>query len=733
MRERPPREEPPRRRFRQDLPRPEGPFDRLLRRRPDRDPAPIIIGGTIAFLAIVIIMVFVVSSVLGGGGNGGSKPNGDVVDIAPGIRGRLAPIPGLPPGLLGVSEFIEFETEDKEIPAVIGLPLREKVDDPAGLGFYTFFEARWQRVADVNKLIQDGKVAEGDFSSVPDNLAVLRVLAQTYQVAASLPNGATLHADAVSNILSPRDYAPAADGTVQGKASKVTAGGDVLLLPTIVGSSSDGAGVVNDILADDGLRASHAEQIVDLVSMSKLDGIDIEYSSVDVDLGKEFTDFVTVLADGLGEKRLSLSLPPPSDQRQAYDWQVLGERADIIKILPIADPISYWETMPRALGKLIEDVDPKKVILGVSPFSVEAAGESTKRIGYLQSMVLAAEAVVREPQDPREIKPGTSVTLVAKNLDEGEGASSIRWDNEAAAVTFAVGGTDRRRIFIENSFSVAFKLELVQAYGLAGLAISDGSAESDVANIWPPVSELVTSATISLRRPNDSALTPVWQAPDGGDIGAGAGTTATWIAPEEGPHKLVLVVSDGERRFGRETVVEVKRSTERSPTPPVTFPPTTGTATPTPTPKPNGATPTPTPEFTLSLQVGKRADGDDPVEDYENDEETGPGTEVTYRIVIDNDAEVPVEIVSVLDDKYPGIVCTDADGNVVGRTLQPDDGDAALVDENGDDSIVCRFKKAAPGQPNKTVTDVVTVIVQDKDGNQGTDHDDATIRTVPGP
>src|SRR3970040_2412131 len=123
----PPREPPPERRpdsrppgrLRRDMPRAEGPFDRLLKRRPERDPAPIIIGGTIAFLAIVIVLVFVFSKVFGGGGNGGVS---DTIDIAPGIKGRLAQIPGLPPGLVAVSDFVEFQVEE-DVPAIIGLPL----------------------------------------------------------------------------------------------------------------------------------------------------------------------------------------------------------------------------------------------------------------------------------------------------------------------------------------------------------------------------------------------------------------------------------------------------------------------------------------------------------------------------------------------------------------------------------------------------------------------------------
>ncbi len=710
------------------MPRPEGPFDRLLRRRPERDPAPIIIGGTIAFLALVIVLVFVVSALLGGdnGGGDGGGGDGDRVEVAEGIFAQRAQIPGLPPGLAALSEYVELEAKDEDTPTIIGLPLREKIEDPAGLGFYTFFEGRWQRLADV-KLFQEGRAAEGDFPSVPKNLAVLRVIAQTYQAAGSLPAAGTLHPDAQVDIISPRDYSPAADGSVQGQASSISRD-DVLVLPTIVGSSEDTAAVVNDILSDESLRSEHVKAILSLVNDSNdLDGIDLEYSSVDTELEREFTAFVSELADGLHakNKQLSLTLPPPTGQRQAYDWKALGEKVNIIKILPIADPTTYWETMPGAISQVVEDVDPRKVMLVVSPFSVEV-GDAARPIGYLQAMALAAEAVVREPQNPDEIRPGATVKLVARNLDEEEGASPLSWDDDAAAISFALGGTERRRIFIENSYSVAFKLEIVQAYGLGGFAVSDASAQSDVANIWPAANELLRSATVALRRPNETSLLPTWQAPDGGDLGAGAGTTVTWIPSKEGPHNLILVVSDGERRFGRKTLVEVKKGPSTSPTPNITFAPET--ATPSPTPG-ETATSTPTPVAGLALQVGKRADGDDPDTNYGDPESTSPGSTVEYRVVIDNDSSVPVTIKSLVDNKYPGITCRDTAGtDVVGQTLKPDDGDGPVTADDGPDSVVCRFTKSAPDLPfNNPFVDTVTVTVEDADGNQGTDSDTATI------
>jgi hypothetical protein len=243
--------------------------------------------------------------------------------------------------------------------------------------------------------------------------------------------------------------------------------------------------------------------------------------------------------------------------------------------------------MPSAVSQIVENVDASKVMLVISPYSIEGVGDVTRPIGYLQAMVMAAEAAVREPANPDDIKPGATVKLVAKNLDQAEGASALRWDEDAAAVRFDVGGTEHRRIVIENAFSVSFKLEIVQAYHLGGLAVSDASAQSDVANVWPAINELIRSATVSLVRPNETSLLPVWQAPDGGDFGAGAGTTATWVAPKQGPHNLLLVVSDGERRFARKTVIDVKKGVETSPTPLITFAPPTPVPTPTPVATPD--------------------------------------------------------------------------------------------------------------------------------------------------
>lgn len=698
MRRFPPRDLPPReRRLRRDLPRSESPFDRLLRRRPERDPAPFIIGGTVGFLALVIILLFLFSRLLGGDGGGLETGLGEQ-----GIRARPGRMPPLPPGLVALSDFVEFETEGS-ISASIGIELRERITSPQGVGFYTFLGQRWRRVADA-ELVDGGRRAQADFSPVPKNLAVLKVVSQAYQVAGALPSGEELHPEARVDIISPRDYVPAEDGSILGTATDLEVGEEVLLIPSIVASDEDTANVVNGILADDDLRAQHREEIVRLVRDGGFDGIDLEYTGVDPTLRSAFTEFVQGLAQALHAEgaRLSVALPPPLEDSQAYDWSALGEAVDMIRILPILDPVAYWEEMPRAVERALAEVDAAKLMLVVSPFSVETGPSGSSLMNYRDALMLASEIDVREPADPEEIKPGAIVRLVARNLAQDEGASGLFWSDEAAAVAFSPAGDDGRTIFLENVFSVAFKLELVQAYGLAGVVVSDASPGMEAANIWPAVNQLVETGTVTLVRPNEDAFLPRWEALDGGDLKVDEGSSALWVAPEElGSYDLRLIISDGRQRFARRVTVQVVEGPQPSPTPVVTFPP----EEPSPTPEDN--------------------DGDGVPNEVDNCPEVkNPGQEDTVHTGGPGDACDDPDADEVADASdncpdTPNFDQADLDGDGLGDVCDDDDDDDGVLDS--DDNCPATPN---PGQEDADLDGIGDVCDADQDNDGIPDTED---------
>lgn len=601
MRRFPPRGFPPRQppgRGGREPVRREGPFDRILRPKPGRDPAPFIIGGTVFFVALVVLILFVAPfSPLAEEDRVEEVPAGEVV------ARRQKEVPPLPPGLIAVSPFYAIDVpEGVSGPAVITVQLLQAVGDPTNLGFYTFGEGRWRQVATAS-LGRDGSEASGEFPVIPENLAVLRVIAPTYQVVASLPAGATLHPDAQAllNIVSPRDYVPESDGAITGEATPLEVGQEVPVIPTIVASDDLGAAAVADILSAANASQAHIDNIVELVTAGDFDGIDLEYSISDPQLKPAFTQFVEALAQRLHQqgRRLSLTLPAATAAEEAasYDWQALGALVDMIKILPPADPAGYWDDMPDALSFAVQNVDPEKLFLVVSPFARRRAGTGHSAIGYQQAMLLATQMRVRSPSNQEEIRPGRDVDISAINIDGGEGASGLQWSDDARSIVFSFGQEpNRTTVFVENAFSVAFKLELVQIFRLAGVAVADASAEADVANIWPAVQALVDTGTAVLIRPNPDNLSPQWFAPDGGDIEARNGA-ALWRPLAAGPHTIELVISDGVLRFGRRLDIEVMEAEVATPTPtptPEELPPELETPTPSPTPSPT-PTPTPTP------------------------------------------------------------------------------------------------------------------------------------------
>src|SRR5512136_97855 len=220
------RRPPPRRR--REFSREEGPFDRVLRTGRERDPAPLIIGGTIIFLAVLIlILVLPPLSLLGGGGDDGkvSKPQ----EVGCGITARVrSDLPTLPEGLVPLSALYEMNVpaEAKEQGCLVTtISLTTPTQDSANLGFYTYDGGNWRRLAAAT-LAEDGAAAEAQLTDIPANMAVLRLATARFEAIGSIPTGGTVDPSLAGllAIISPRDYAPAADGGVTGTATALPEG-----------------------------------------------------------------------------------------------------------------------------------------------------------------------------------------------------------------------------------------------------------------------------------------------------------------------------------------------------------------------------------------------------------------------------------------------------------------------------------------------------------------------------
>jgi hypothetical protein len=547
-----------------------GPFDRLLTSTepqpgppPDQpDRAAVYVGGTIIGLAVLLLVLLLppVSILSRGGDSDDAGASGPAATDTYSSTVRSG-TPKLPAGLSAASAMFDLGAPpDRRGASGVTVPLKESAAEARDLALYTYADSRWQRLSDVT-LIAGGAAARGEVSVLPGNVAVLRRTGTTLQVAGSAGAGTTVdeRAEPVLTVLHPIVFIPGADGAIGGAPPAVPPA-SYKVVPGIV--SPDPA-IVDAILRSSELQNAHASAIVDEVESGNYAGISIDYRAVSPTLREQFTSFVQTLSGALREKGRSLTLVLPMPSRQegefdtgAYDWEKLGAAADSIEMAAELDQELYFQNTQAALEYVLDRVDKSKLLLTVTSLSVERGGDGLRAMPLSSALALASTAAVRTDE---EITPGAVVPIVAQNLAQSEGASGMLWDETARAVAFSYPGRGgKRTVWLANQFSAAFRVELAQRYGLAGIAVDNVALEDGAADVWAPIRELSDTGSLALTRPNTDRFAPQWSAA-AGTLSATTGDAITWTAPAEpGTYEIALTVSDGvvrvEQRFSLEVV-----------------------------------------------------------------------------------------------------------------------------------------------------------------------------------
>jgi hypothetical protein len=514
-------------------------------------------------IAIVLFALFVWPFSVFGGGGGGETPNDAALSAAATGNGQVPG--GVPGGFEALSTHVEDVKKPSEPgPYVLTIPLLQQETDGRNLGLYTYKDNKWVRVSTAT-LISNGTAASGEVDDMPDNVAVLRLLSSAVQITGWLPTGAKPDTDAldVLTTVNPADFAPKPDGSLAGKATTVT-GVSGNIVPTVRSNTPEDDNAVNTILGTPATVDQHVTALVQLSLQPGNAGIDIDYARVTPDLKDGFTSFVTKLAGQLHQanRTLSVTLPAPvragvSWDTGAYDWKQIAVQADLVKLRPNPDPSLYYQTVPDVLDYLQgSGVDLKKVSLVVSRESYESSPDGLTAMTLYQALGLASDVEVRTAST---ITPNSSVVIVGRNIFQDDGASGIEWDDEAKAVSFdypGLGGT--HTVWMENSLSLAFKIQLAAQYGLAGLAISDVSDTQGAADFWEPLRAYSSSGEIQPASANSTMLRPEWEV-QAGDPQPESKGNMVWTAPSQpGTYEIKLIVSDGVIRASRSLQLEVK-------------------------------------------------------------------------------------------------------------------------------------------------------------------------------
>lgn len=477
---------------------------------------------------------------------------------------------GAPEGFVFASDVYGFTGDTGELTggqtATIQIELSEPAASGTNLSFYRFIEdvSAWEQVGPAT-LSEDGSRVSGDFQSLPETLVVMRRLAASGQVFAYLDPGQQLHPDAAAtatHILT-RDFIPVGDGTLQGTLSQPPLQPGQVHLPVVTAAANIEGTLANldAILSSSSNRSTHVRRIVESVTTFGLPGITVSYQDLRADQRLSFALFIEELGTELRTQGKILHVVAPAPIRTperidegAYDWAAIGRAADIASIAPIRDQSTYRSDLPAILAHLGEQLNLRKVALTITPLAAERSPQGVRTLTLAEAMTIATRLSVSDD----DVTTNENIELVGVNIDKSEGLSGLVWDEAAATVGFTYKLDGGRTVWIENHFSVAFKLEFVSAYQLAGFGVEDASDNQFLGNIWTAIVPFVQSGQPTLVRPNQSDLEPRWTV-SAGSLEGGQSGVALWTSPSEpGTYSISLSLSDGVYRFDSQMNVSVE-------------------------------------------------------------------------------------------------------------------------------------------------------------------------------
>lgn len=460
---------------------------------------------------------------------------------------------------------------------IVQLPLSKPTTDGRNLSFYRYSSdsKAWEPITNA-MLDASGKSVSGTLPEAPTVLAILRRSSPGGMVIAYLPHNGTLNHEAAGKItmLHTFDFTPAADGGVAGDVSNVKADNSFQFLPVISAGNETKSSVqiVQSILSSPASRSNHVQNIAKKVAETGVAGIDVRYFDLTVNERSSFALFIAELGQVLHaqNKQLTVTLPSPIRTQDridegAYDWAEIGKAADVIEIAPFRDQGTYRRDFPAILEYLGAKVQPAtKLVLTVTPYATEKAADGLRTMTITDAMSIATRLAIHVSEG-QKIQTSGVVEVAGVNIDKSEGRSGLAWVPDAACVAFTYDQNGGRTVWLENAFSVGFKLEYIGKYKLGGVAIEDASENPYLGNIWTAIVPYISSGQPLLLQPNANDLQPKWTTSKGTFEDSRKGSIK-WNTPADaGTYTITLTLSDGVNLYQSEISANVQPRDTKTP------------------------------------------------------------------------------------------------------------------------------------------------------------------------
>lgn len=230
-----------------------------------------------------------------------------------------------------------------------------------------------------------------------------------------------------------------------------------------LGAKENTREIFHVILTDEARRGALVANIVALVEDMGFDGVNLDTEFLYPADRHAFTAFVAELAVEMRARGLLITADVPAktcDDPQngwsgGFDLAALAPHLDVVAVMTYdehgyvteAGPVASIGWVRRVLDYTVGVVPREKILLGLAGHVFDWA-EGSKY--------------------PRYLSYGRAVATAR------EAGSEVKWDDKSksAYYTYRDPGTgERRDVWLENRWSYAYKLHLVQEYGLGGACL----------------------------------------------------------------------------------------------------------------------------------------------------------------------------------------------------------------------------------------------------------------------
>ncbi len=507
----------------------------------------------------------------------------------------------VPPALSRQSALYVMETTGQQPGTVtLNLTIPPTASNPDLLDMYG-----WDAAAGQWRFIPAQLNASGALSmiaavkDVPDQVALFQTVAATQPtilVSVDAVQVLSNEAGQLATIVAPGGMTPTLDGKLTGSLApgfSLTQGYWVMpVIRNFIDPRAIDTNTVATILGNRTLRRDHAVQIAAFALNNGFKGVFIDYRDIAPDLRDSFSAFVTELGTALKTQGLLLGVMVPAATNNggvwdtgAYDWQAVGAAADYVKIILPLDPTSYAPGADRPVEAMLRwakgEISRSKILLGLSALSVRQVGGDFTSIGYSDALsALGNVKIDAQTTETGAILPGAEIQA---RLDGFTAASGLDTTVQASFIDYlGADGSPVSRMWLTTPDALRFRMELTQAFGMAGVAFDDLLADGIAEGVKPAI------LNYKLQMPTAPAATELalrWR------IQGANGVLGEVTTELNQPLVTTLVAPDGNYAINVD-VVSGQVESPRSGAAVALFAPT---ATPTPLPTP---TPTPVPTAT---------------------------------------------------------------------------------------------------------------------------------------